>query len=92
MYEGGDVRDEHRHACTRQDKEIQKHEGEADNIVTIQASTVAQQVHATRAREAQARGKRKRAALNACRSIWVHVGGWTRDGMSATVMSEVRTI
>ena len=32
--------------------EIQKHEGEGDNIATIQASTVAQQVHATRAREA----------------------------------------
>ena len=71
--------------------EIQKHEGEGDNIATIQASTVAQQVHAARAREAQARtmGNAGVQCSDACRSIWVHVGGWTRKGMSATVMSEV---
>ena len=40
--------------------------GEADNIATIQASTVAQQVHATRAREAQARSAQTHAGAFGC--------------------------
>ena len=74
------------------DKTRQKHEGQADNIATIQASTVAQQVHAARAREAQARTRRA-WEMQAC-SAQTHAGafgcmlGGEREGMSATVMSQ----
>ena len=77
-------------------KKIQKYDGEADNIATIQASTVAQQVHATRAREAQARTRRA-WEVQAC-SAQTHAGafgcmlGGEREGMSATVMSKVRRV
>ena len=75
MWGGGRERgDEHGHACTRQDKGIQKHEGQADNIATIQASTVAQQVHATRAREAQARTMQ--AWETQARSVQTHAGAF----------------
>ena len=76
--------------------EIQKHEGEGDNIATIQASTVSQQVHATRGREAQSRTRQ--AWEVQARSAQTHAGafgcmwGGEREGMSATVMSEVRRV
>ena len=54
--------------------EIEKHEGEGDNIATIQASTVSQQVHATRAREAQARTRR--AWEVRARSAQAHAGAF----------------
>ena len=56
------------------DKTRQKHEGQADNIATIQASTVAQQVHAARAREAQARTTRAWEAQ--ARSAQTHAGAF----------------
>ena len=55
--------------------EIQKHEGERDNIATIQASTVSQQVHATRAREAQARTTRAwEAQARSAQRMQEHLG------------------
>ena len=59
---------------TRQGDTVAR-EGEADNIATIQESTVAQQVHATRAREAQARTTRAwEAQARSAQRMQEHLG------------------